>query len=233
MNSAATKFLRQLVEFVYFNIPKSRTTAIDEVYRRAIQDSADFVEAHLDTAIIFEDLNRSTMWRHAMEHILPEGMLLEFGVNEGGSLTQFANHLSRKGDKRPVYGFDSFAGLEEDWTGTDKPRGVFDLKGRLPIVPPQARLVPGWIKDTLPVFLEKNIGPIAFIHIDTDTYSPAATALQLCKARLVPGSLILFDELIGYPNWRSHEFKALSEAFSDSQIAYKAFSQVQGLIAIK
>lgn len=41
--------------------------------------------------------------------------ILEFGVNSGRSIKQLRNDLS---DKYKVFGFDSFIGLPEDWTGT-------------------------------------------------------------------------------------------------------------------
>jgi len=56
-----------------------------------------------------------------------------------------------------VYGFDTFSGLPEAWEqgagGDTFDAGAFDLAGKLPAVPANARLVKGLFSDTLPPFL--------------------------------------------------------------------------------
>ena len=69
----------------------------------------------------------------------------QFGVHQGASIRRFAKALSRAGDDRTVYGFDSFQGLSEEWTGQiGHPQGTFDVGGRLPRVPRNVELVPGF-----------------------------------------------------------------------------------------
>ena len=93
---------------------------------------------------------------------------------------------------------------------------TFDQKGCLPKVEDNTSLVDGFIEDTLPKYIQKNSirDGIAFIHIDTDTYSPAKVVLEELKPYFKSGTIILFDELLGYPNWRNHEFKALNEVLN-------------------
>ena len=88
------------------------------------------------------------------------------------------------------------------------------------------RLIPGWIGDTLEPFLAENEGPIDYLHVDTDTYSPAKTALSLARPRLVEGSIILFDELYGYPAWEHEEYKALTETLPEDCYEFVGFSQM-------
>lgn len=201
------------------------------LWSEAAHSSADLIREHLETSLLFR--NRREMHQATMARIPEGGMLLEFGVHKGLSTTYFANALFKAGDERRIYGFDSFEGLSEDWTGyTGVQQLAFNRKGILPKVPANVTLIKGWIEDTLPVFLQTNPGGISFIHIDTDTYSPAATILQACNSRLVSGTLILFDELIGYPNWQNHEFKALNENLEASRFEYVAFSNNQVLVKI-
>ena len=52
---------------------------------------------------------------------------LEFGVFQGKSIN-FFQYIERK----KFYGFNSFEGLNEDWEGSEYPKGYFDLKGNYP-----------------------------------------------------------------------------------------------------
>jgi len=38
--------------------------------------------------------------------------------------------------------------------------------------------------------------------------------------RIVPGTIILFDEYFNYPNWERHEFKAFQEFVTDRAASY-------------
>jgi hypothetical protein len=134
--------------------------------------------------------------------------------------------------KKTIYGFDSFEGLSEKWIGNDHLSGHFDLDGVLPAVEPNVKLIKGWVDDTFAPFLKKNDGPIAYLHVDTDTYTPAKTILSEAKSRLVPGSIILFDELYGYPAWEVNEYKALQETIPEDCYEYIGFSQMEAALRI-
>jgi hypothetical protein len=107
-----------------------------------------------------------------------------------------------------VYGFDSFEGLPEDWR-SGFVKGAF--AGDLPPVPPNAVLIKGWFEKTLPEFLGKQQGPVAFLHIDCDLYSSTKTIFDLLAPRIVRGTVIVFDEYFNYPGWQQHEHKAFEE----------------------
>lgn len=81
----------------------------------------------------------------------------------------------------------------------------------------------GDITQTLVPFLEKHDESIAFIHIDTDTYTPCAHVLRFTRPRLKNGTIILFDELIGYTNYQSHELKALLEHLPKDSYKFISF----------
>jgi len=65
----------------------------------------------------------------------------------------------------------------------------------------------GWVEDTLMSFLDLHKGPIAFVHFDMDVYEPTKFVLEAISERLLPGTIILFDEFHGYTGWKFHEKK--------------------------
>ena len=84
-------------------------------------------------------------------------------------------------------------------------------------------LIKGDILETLVPFLNENLGQISFVHIDTDTYTPCLHILKNIKPRLVKGTVILFDELVGYPSFEHHELKALNEVLERSSYEFISF----------
>jgi len=142
--------------------------------------------------------------RWALGEAQQEGLVVEFGVRRGTSLTILAQAAGQE-----VHGFDSFEGLPEDWSNTRS--GVLTTGLSLPPVPDNAHLHAGWFEDSLPVFFAAHPGPIRFANIDSDIYSSARTALLAMKERLQAGSILVFDEFIGNRSWRDDEFKAFHE----------------------
>lgn len=67
------------------------------------------------------------------------------------------------------------------------------------------------VYESLPPFLASHPGNVAFAHLDSDLYSSTNTVLQLADERFVPGTVLLFDEIITYPGFEQHEYKALTE----------------------
>ena len=214
------------------DVKKSGPDLRGVLWKRALEQSAEFVESNLDDALIFADSEK--IREYAFRNRLAEGMLLEFGVYQGASINAFATELTRSKDNRRISGFDAFLGLSEDWSGHGVEKHAhFNLGGNAPGVEGNVTLVKGWVEDTLPTFLAQNDGPIAFVHVDTDTYSPCKTILSLCEARLVPGSVILFDELLSYPGWRVGEFKALNECIERDRYYWKAFAGHRAMLVMK
>ncbi len=96
-----------------------------------------------------------------------DGMVCEFGVYKGESLTQIATYFP----DRTVHGFDSFAGLPESWSGTSEDAGAFDIGGTPPSVPVENVEFHGGLFDTtVPAFAGDHSGPFAFVHLDADLY---------------------------------------------------------------
>ncbi|MBB2963090.1 class I SAM-dependent methyltransferase [Methylobacterium sp. R2-1] len=166
--------------------------------------SADYALEHMEKAERMPSLD--AIIDYCLDRSQEEGLVLEFGVFSGRTISQIAN-------KRPsskVFGFDSFEGLPEDWVGSFT-KGSFAI-GRLPDVPGNVDLVPGWFDRTLPSFCDNHRGSkISFLHVDCDLYSSTQTIFANLNEMIVPGTIILFDEYFNYPNWQKHEARAFAE----------------------
>ncbi len=143
------------------------------------------------------------------------GLLLEFGVFKGNSV----NFISEYHPTRLVYGFDSFEGLPETWTRDHK--GKYSLGGALPRVRSNVSLIKGWFEETLPKFVKDHEGPCAFIHIDCDLYSSTKTVLNHLREKIIPGTIIVFDDYFFYPGWQQHEYLAFKEFTEENQIRFE------------
>ncbi len=185
-----------------------------EMYRVATVSSAAWLSAHHPLAAPHR--SALPLLDTCVDRALaaPAGELfLEFGVFDGRTINHMADRVRARGVT--VHGFDSFKGLPEDWNATGR-KGLFDRGGRLPEVRDNVRLHPGWFDNTLPPFLKAHTEPVAFLHIDSDLYSSARTVLTLARDRLHPGTVILFDEFLNYPDYEAHEFKAFAEFLAET-----------------
>ena len=131
--------------------------------------------------------------------------MLEFGVRHGLSIGHIARHAGQ-----PVHGFDSFRGLPSAWGG--EPEGVYSTDGALPDVPDTVTLHEGLFEDTLQPFLDINPGAVRFCNIDCDIYTSTVTVLDGIASRIVPGSVLVFDEYLINPTWRDDEHLAFQQA---------------------
>jgi len=152
--------------------------------------------------------------RHAIGQAC-DGWAIELGVYTGATLMA----LALMAPARQIVGFDSFLGLPCEWK---KNHGVTSPKGSLatpykPVSKNNVSVVEVWFHESLPKWLAANEGPIGFLHVDCDVYESARVALKLLDRRIVPGTVIVFDELYNwdhpdlYSEWANHEWRALSE----------------------
>lgn len=132
------------------------------------------------------------------------GAIVEFGAFKGGTtawLARVAKHLGLPDS--PVIGFDSWAGFPPRRSVLDlyaHPRCVFtDLDAvRAYTEPLGVQLVAGDITDT---YRQLDGRPLLLCFFDTDNYSPARAALQLCAEQLVVGGSIVFDHVATTPDY--------------------------------
>jgi hypothetical protein len=229
-------FLLTLSRRLAIDFKSVKNNPIDIHINASIKDSYEHFSKYFDSAMLFSDQEDLRMYSISKAKLLEqerEGLFMELGVFKGRSLNLFADSL-REINKN-IFGFDAFLGIEEDWIGhADNPKGFFSLGGKPPKVRKNVILYVGWVQDTLAEFLEDYPNVlINFIHFDMDTYTPTKFALENLKSRLTDGTIILFDELYGYPNWRQHEYRALLEVFDEDEYEYIGFSECQVAIRIK
>lgn len=151
---------------------------------------------------------------------------LEFGVFNGTS----TNFISKNVEK--LYAFDSFEGISEEWLGVH-PKGHYTRNKKIPYLRKNIVPVVGLVEDTLDDFLNKHNPKIYFVHMDLDVYGPTEFTLRKLKSYLAKGSIILFDELYNYINWKEGEYKALKEVFDDKEYRYRAFNLQNCQVAIE
>jgi hypothetical protein len=70
--------------------------------------------------------------------------------------------------------------------------------------------------------------------VDCDLYSSTKTIFDLLGHLIYSGTIIIFDELIGYRFWRRHEYKAWMEFVKQAGIAfhYIAFCGMKAAVKI-
>jgi hypothetical protein len=198
----------------------------------AKREAVEYIIAHMNEAMVLPD--RLDLLKFALGRAPAEGLVLEFGVEKGASLRHLAGLTARQVTSRQVHGFDSFEGLPGDWGGTKEGAGAFSLRGRLPKVPANAKLHVGWFDKTLPVFLAEDTQACALVHVDCDIYISTVTIFEQLRGRIVPGTVIVFDEYFNYPGWRAHEYKAFQEFIVTSGLGYQylGFSAEKGHVAV-
>lgn len=212
-NSVVVPFVYYLNTRVAARPPTA--TVLSELERRVSLECADYVQANMQKAVSFG--TRAPLWDHALNKVDLEGLFAEFGVFRGVSINQIAG----KRPKDVIYGFDSFEGLKEDWSGAYCVKGTFDLGGALPVVAANVKLIKGWFDKTIPDFLAEHPGPFAFVHVDCDTYEATETVFRLIGDRIRAGTVIVFDEYFGYRGWKIGEFKAWQEFVASLGIVYE------------
>lgn len=144
------------------------------------------------------------------------GDVVEFGVAGGASYLAFGRCLRvlERGfdhkERRRLIGFDSFEGLPP-LSELDRAPNASDVhmhEGGFHVPAWYAPLfefveqeeycvlVKGWFSETLPRFLAENPHTaFSLVHVDCDLYESTRVVLEHVWSRVVPGGIVLFDEL--------------------------------------
>lgn len=169
------------------------------------------------------------------------GLIVEFGTWWGQNLVLLENLRAIHepfNKQRRIVGFDTFDGYSEPCVGIDKPSIVWakdsystgknyqsfldnllvtheksNVMGNLNGI---HRLVEGNITHTAPkYFTDHPESLVAFAYFDLGLYEPTKAAMLAIKPNLLPGSIILLDEL----TWKESpgEAVAFKEVFHDTK----------------
>ena len=224
--SPVSKFVKRILAFFVRTIVSLFYREINSVYaqrwhphhllrQKALEDTVSYIQTSMSNAMIMRNEYQVLSYALSVAN-LSDGLYLEFGVRRGATI----NHIARQIPDNTVYGFDSFEGLPENWSGWMQVKGTFGGEG-IPKVEPNVELVKGWFDQSLPDFLQNNTKDVAFIHIDSDLYSSAKTILSELTPHIKHGTIVVFNEYFNYPNWREHEFRALQEFNHSSELDYE------------
>lgn len=227
LNELIRKFIRRLIRKTIEMIVSDLELMLNF---RDLTSSAVFANEHFRDIPGFK--TRNELFAHVLGQVRgDDGLYLEFGVYKGDSI----NRLAALKPEATFYGFDSFVGLPETWTLGAK-TGAFDVGGRLPPVLGNVKLIKGFFEETLEGFLSARRGEtITFMHIDCDLYSATRTVLRQARGLLAPGSIIVFDEFINYPDWQNGEYKAFMEFVAEANVKfeYLAYVRTGSQVAVK
>ena len=215
-----------------FNRLRYRYSVLDLICKEATKESVKYICENGSDSVMFgyrKEIFKFVFEEHVKTNDYRDKLFLEFGVFEGATI----NFCSSLMPEEKFYGFDSFEGLPE--TSGYWLKGDFDVKEKLPKVNKNVSLIKGYFNETLPKFLEEYKEKAAFIHIDCDLYSSTKTIFENIYDRIVPNTVIQFDEYYNYPGWRNHEFKAFQEFCKKYSVEYEyiGISYTQVAVVIK
>jgi hypothetical protein len=182
--------------------------------RVACEESAQFINKYMYNTTSFPD--RYALLKESIQNVDTgiKGLYCEFGVGSGRTINYIASIVTAQ-----VHGFDSFEGLPEDYMD-GLPKGTFKRE-MLPKVQSNVVLHKGWFDQSLPVFKEAYKAPLSFLHMDADLYSSTKTVFDILGDRIVPGTVIQFDEFFNHPGWKDQEYKAFMEFVESYKVKYK------------
>lgn len=219
-------FIKKLDKFLTLYEPRERRYLWREVQKRATDSSVDFIVSKMPNAMFCMDplqvLECGIDFRR-------EGLIAEFGVFEGKTI----NHIASLVPHETIFGFDSFEGLPEYWTGYYYVKKWFDKQGKLPHVKPNVKLIKGWFDATVPPFFKEQNKPISIFHFDADLYSSTKIVLDHAKPYIQSGTIFIFDEFFNYPNYQQHEYKAFFEFIEETKMNYDFIAYSGSQVAVK
>lgn len=176
---------------------------------------------------------RGEVYKAVAPHVKVDGDWAEFGCRRGDTARMLIELMP---DGAEFYAFDSFQGLPEPW---ERARGKVVPKGHFKCDPPHikgATVVPGLFSKTLPGWTHERSRPLALIHLDCDLYSSARDVLEWMDwgTDLVPGSVIVIDDLCSYEMWRDGIWKAWTEWHDmNTQVEFRWIARGKGFGAME
>ena len=162
------------------------------------------------------------------------GDIVECGVGHGRSLLTMTLLVKVQGDKRNLWGFDSFEGFPhptpEDVSPRDPQLGDYAISIQSvtrtlnehvadeQFVRSRVTLVKGFFEQSLPRYPQPAI---SLLNLDVDLYQSYKTCLDLLWPKLSVGGIVTFDEFIR----ESHAFPgaelAIREFFAGKSVEFK------------
>jgi Macrocin-O-methyltransferase (TylF) len=148
----------------------------------------------------------------------------------------------------PIHGFDTFTGLPQAWG--NEPAGSYSTGGIVPNLEGKVYFHKGLFHDTIQPFLQQadkalaattgaegggGAAFLAYANIDCDLYSSTLDILESMHGRIIPGTILIFDEYICHSTWRQDEFRAWRECCKRFgwKYEYLAFSLITKQVVVR
>jgi O-methyltransferase len=171
------------------------------------------------------------------------GSILECGTYRGGTLLGMAHVLGKRGLKPPIFGLDSFEGFPEPDEKDKRDDGEFapevhrgalgdtSYAGLLERIDAlgwndHVRLIKGYFEDTLPGLADHRY---SLVHIDCDLYQGYMTCLEHAYPRMLPGSVMVFDDYRVSEGVYPGADRAVDEFFQDKPEKLERLPDPRGL----
>ena len=199
----------------------SEFNLLDILWERASAESADFAEEHLGKALVFSDKAQF------MHFVIQKMRKLKVGScflscnaqSEKNELDDFFTRI-------PHSDMHSFRSLADAW------------KSNHPVKDPYSNTTPPsdtyYVDSAFKQSPSKEIPFVGLIHIEGGIPEVAKIVLEGVEKNLKQGVLLMFGELIGYPNWRNGQYRAwnrIAEVYG-LKFRYLGFCDHQALVEI-
>jgi len=219
MKFILNKLINQLLKRYYYHKNSSSNIYTRTITKKTIKRLID------DEALYFNEYSKYINWNLNYAKQFDNKIILEFGVAKGQSGKVISDFFSSE----TVYGFDSFMGFKKIdkksfWSYQGYQKNFQDQK--IPAINENYKIINGYVEDTLQNFMKEvkidNFDTF-FIHLDLDIYEPTKYVLsEILKKK--KKTIIMFDELLNYPGFENHEYRALFEEVIKKNYKYRFLS---------
>ena len=154
---------------------------------------------------------------HGIKCSRQQGLYCEFGVRDLRSFNALREIIPDT--SKVLHGFDTFEGLPEPWElKKTYAKGILKANA-VPESTDTEKFYKGLFSERIPDLLSTHTDNISFCHVDGDLYSSCNDVLYGLNERIVPGTVLVFDELTTFEkadlkkwdNLWNHECRSLME----------------------
>ena len=198
----------------------SEFNLLEILWERASIESADFVEEHLGEEFVFTDESKFLHFvTQKMRERKKGNNFFSFGVPEK------ENGLSRHFSPDYYSSNVEFRSLTDAWKGNHSV-DAFDSR--------VTSLSDNFFTHNHYKPSKTDISSARLIYIGGGIFDEAKMVLETIKEHLKPEVLLMFGELIGYPNWGNGQYRAWTEIAKNHRIKFRylGFYNHQALVEI-
>ena len=200
---------------------------LEILWKEASDEPADFVREHLGEAPVFSDESKfSDFVKQKMYEPRKGRLFVRFMAQvKENALNNFFKSWPYN-ERQQLICKKWFRSLA-DASKSNNSLKVPDSSG----TPPTDTYYGDNFSEQFPV---SEIASARLIHIGGGTSELVRNLLEKSEKQLMPGVLILFGELIGYPNWKNGQYRAWTEIAKDYGIKFRylGFYNHQALVEI-